>query len=173
VKEPPDLEQTQPELLRLAVIGDADSWIRVQELLFQVLDGTLTRLSTLEASSGARTETNFQLTNLADEWAQMRVSVPSLESERARSEIMANFAAAKHRLAEAYKTEMEGRAIAAQTASRELAQLLDNLERIMRLINVMAKVKFVRVGEDAEMCIGTAWLKPVVDAQSGKTDVEP
>ena len=89
------------------------------------------------------------ITSIAASWAQAKVEKPSFENEKLRAEIASEFAEAKRRYAEASKLEAETQKINAENIGIQL----DNLERLMKFAEIMGRVGFSRIGNDAHLLI--------------------
>ncbi len=147
----------ESELIRFVISGRGDAWAHLEAKLLGLIDTIVSRVqenpshSTVAKTTGEVVE---DISRIATEWARAKLERPTLENQRLRAEIACEFAEAKRRLAETLRIEAETRKIDAEAKNIELVALLDNLERLLRITQLMAHATFARIGPDGHLLIG-------------------
>lgn len=151
-------EQKHSEMITVEVAGSTEEWKRLQETVFGVIDTIAKRVGDLSGASlpgneGSNpTELLQDITKIATDWARAKVEKPTLENAKLRAEIASEYAEAKRRWAEASKAEAEAERIQAEG----IAVQLDNLERLLKFSEILGRVRFSRIGNDAHLVIDSA-----------------
>jgi len=146
------------ELIRFAIAGQSEAWLRLQDKIYGIIDTIADRIQKASDANPEVVESSASimkdLTSLAGDWVKAKIERPTLENAKLRAEIASEFAEAKKRWAEASKAEAEARKIMSETQTQELLAAMDNLERLLRLQSLMSNMTFSLQGKDGHLLIG-------------------
>jgi len=146
------------ELIRFAIAGQNEAWLRLNEKIYNVIDSIVDRVQKVvdvnPEAAKASASIMKDLTSIAGDWVKAKVERPSLENTKLRAEIASEYAEAKKRWAEALKAEAEAKKIISETQTQEVLAAMDNLERLLRLQSLMSNMTFTVQGKDGHLLIG-------------------
>lgn len=151
-------KRDERELIRFAIAGQSEAWIRLQDKIFGIIDTIADRIQEISGANPEMVESSASamkdLSSLATDWAKAKIERPSLENSKLRAEIAKEFAEAKKNWAEAKKAEAETRKIISETQTQGLLAAMDNIEKLLRLQSLMSNITFDRQGNDGHLLIG-------------------
>lgn len=145
-----DAQSANKELVRFELSGSDAEWARLQDLLFAAVERTVAKvnesLGLSSETSAALANASEDITRLAGAWAKAKLERPTLENEQIRAEITARYAEATRASAEATKFRAEAADIDARTRERAVAEALENLERVLRIVASATELRGARLG---------------------------
>jgi len=160
VKYADETSKDQITLIRFCITGSDEAWKRLQGRIYGLINVIADRIEGEGNAESAHVESVREATQdvvrIAAEWVRAKVEKPTLENNQIRAEIAAKFAEAKRTLAEEGKLLAETRAIELENENKQLVWKLDNLERLLRLLSVVAHVTYAEEGNNGHLVIGPA-----------------